>query len=112
MNTSLNTPRVGDILRASWGYDATWQDFYQVVAVTKTSVRVQELNVERRSSEAFDRVAVYPIPGSFKNEDVLTRKVHPGGRYSNSGYYVKIRSHSLAFLETDISAGHLESMYC
>lgn len=36
-------PRVGDILVSSWGYDQTNVDYYQVIAVTKASVRIREI---------------------------------------------------------------------
>jgi len=36
-------PAVGDILYASYGYDATFYDFYKVVGVTEKSVKLRKL---------------------------------------------------------------------
>lgn len=45
--------QVGDIFRASWGYDQTNNDFFQVIAlVGESSVRVREVYPELISSEA------------------------------------------------------------
>lgn len=35
--------KVGDILEACWGYDANIYNFYEVVGLTKTMVKVREL---------------------------------------------------------------------
>lgn len=40
------TPKVGDILAGTWGYEATLWTFAKVVGVSGKSVRVQELEAE------------------------------------------------------------------
>lgn len=39
----MNSPKVGDYLKGTWGYDACLPTFAVVVGVTPTSVRVVEL---------------------------------------------------------------------
>ena len=40
------TPKVGDILYSSWGYDQTNIEFFKVVKVSKFSVWIQEIGKE------------------------------------------------------------------
>lgn len=40
----IEFPEVGDVLYASWGYDQTNIDFYQVVRISKASVWLQSMN--------------------------------------------------------------------
>lgn len=106
------TPLVGDILYSSWGYDQTNVDFFQVVSVTKASVRVREIAktcVEGRN----DRVI--PLVNRFTDTD-------PSGklyrfRASDDGYgpsySIKIESFALATqfdgrpkYQTPIGMGH------
>jgi hypothetical protein len=37
-------PATGDVLVSSWGYDQTNVDFYQVVAVTPSSVKIRKIS--------------------------------------------------------------------
>lgn len=58
------TPIVGDILVCSWGYNQTNIDYYQVIAVTASSVRIREIGAAVvRSTEHHDYVA--PVAGNF-----------------------------------------------
>ena len=59
MATNQHGAKVGDVLVASWGYDQTNIDFFAVIAVTKTGVRL----LERGSVAASDdgpQVSVTP----------------------------------------------------
>ena len=51
--------RVGDIFEASWGYDQTNVDHYQVVGVTGKSVRIREVTLPKISVEATGPMAAY-----------------------------------------------------
>lgn len=42
-NDNVMGLRVGDILSSCWGYEAEIYDFYEVVGVSKTMVRLREL---------------------------------------------------------------------
>jgi hypothetical protein len=53
-------PQVGDVYYASWGYDQTNIDFYQVVARTPRTVRVRLIN-----GKVNDEHRVEPVPGAF-----------------------------------------------
>jgi hypothetical protein len=57
----VNPFKEGDILHHSWGYEQTNCDFYQVVAVTKSTVTLRP-------------IACKPVPGS---EGFMTDKVMP-----------------------------------
>jgi hypothetical protein len=89
----MSKPKIGDILVASWGYDATWQDFYEVVAVTPSQVKVRELKKEYVKTVIYDRTTVRPLVGQYTNDEVLTRKFKD---YGNGEYYIKPRAYALA----------------
>jgi len=74
---SLN---VGDILRASWGYDQTNIDYFQVTAlVGKSMVEVREIGYATRNEDAYMQGTCTPAPGNFlENAKPLRRKVLPG----------------------------------
>lgn len=58
----------GDIFRASWGYDQTNIDYYQVVAlVGKCFVEVREINQQRQETCSMQGDCV-PVPGSWETE--------------------------------------------
>jgi len=66
----------GDILYASWGYEQTNVDFYQIVAVTERTVTFRE--VTQRSVDSDARLysgTCVPVKDSFKDELVHTRTV-------------------------------------
>lgn len=97
-------PKLGDVLVCSWGYDQTNVDFYEVVAVTKSSVRICQIKTRYVSSDQ-----VMPAVGAFIGEEMLKR-VSPG--YSG-GYQASISSYSTAQLwdggsryETPSEMGH------
>lgn len=68
---------VGAIFVNSWGYDQTNVDAYQVVAVTRASVKVRRINQETvPGSEGRDSCRVVPVPDSFSERypEVLTKR--------------------------------------
>lgn len=68
--------KVGDIFEASWGYDQTNVDFFQVVAlVGETSVRVREVNLPMIEEEAISGMSANRI---YK----ITNEILPPARYS------------------------------
>jgi hypothetical protein len=71
--TAENTISVGDLFRASWGYDQTNINYYEVVAKTAKTVTVREIAQETTYNSAAMTGTCVPVPGNF-----LTR----GGRAS------------------------------
>ena len=66
---------VGDVLRASWGYDQTNVDFYQVVdLVGKSTVVIREISNKLVASDQ-----VMPIRDSFTSEPFKKRINKYGG---------------------------------
>lgn len=111
-------PKVGDILRCSWGYDQTNVDWYEVIKVTPGGVRIRAIATKHTDSDR-----VMPVKGSFlpatsfRGKDALYsekgafKKVHKNGR--DDGYSVTISSYSSAYLwdgvpayETPFNCGH------
>jgi hypothetical protein len=100
------TPLVGDILSASWGYDQTNVDFYQIVSVTKTGARLRKVTstiVEvgsgsdrvvpvKDSFESRSNASSYEVP--FTAEMGAFRRVDP----ARDGYSVRISDSTSAYL--------------
>ena len=88
-----NAVKIGDIFNATWGYDQTNQDFYQVVSLNGRRATLRELGREITSSAGFMSNHVVPIKDSFKNEP-LTKLV----QFSDGKPYFKIESFAYARL--------------
>jgi hypothetical protein len=79
-----HTLKVGDILYASWGYDQTNIDFYQVVAVREKSVTLREIN-QNKTETGWLQGTCTPRKDDFVSEPVLKR-VTEGNTVSFSSY--------------------------
>lgn len=94
------TPKIGDILVSSWGWDQTNVDFYEVVAVTKSSVRIRLV----KSKVVDGRVVA--VPGEWKtpysSSETDPRYSDKGAlkrvKSARDGYAVTIESYSDAYL--------------
>ncbi len=66
---------IGDIMVNSWGYEQTNVDFYQVVAVTKSTVKLRPIcgNLTQNHFMSGTTVAV---KDSFCGDEVLTKRVN------------------------------------
>lgn len=85
-----HTLKVGDILDASWGYDQTNVDFYEVVRVTPGTVDLHELEQVTECRNGWnDRGTCRPIPGTCK-------RVFKGKR-PNARNIVKFSSYNWAY---------------
>lgn len=102
------TPKIGDILYSSWGYDQTNIDFYKVVKVSDFSVWIQEIGKKVVEVTGWAHQNVVPVDSpeyQVRNWDVPNEyitKTHPIQRKkiqpSFSGYGVSLNSFSSAFL--------------
>lgn len=61
------TPRIGDILVSSWGYDQTNIDFYQVTKVTKSSVWLRSIRGQVSEARAYDDMLT-PVRDAFTED--------------------------------------------
>lgn len=86
---------VGDILRASWGYDQTNIDWYEVTALVGAQmVELRELDQERAETGSLVGHCV-PLVGCYKGEAI--RKIARDGA-------VKLTSYATAFKADAIAA--------
>jgi len=60
-----NPYKVGDILHSSWGYDQTNVEFFQVVDVRPTSIKISQIAGESVGATGPDSDQVIPCPGEF-----------------------------------------------
>lgn len=101
-------PRVGDLLKASWGYDQTNIDWLEVVAVSASGerVRLRELEDEIVSGPGISDMAGYssPVRGRYKHDGCWARelagwkKVQVNRACEPGAYYVKLKSYAYAHL--------------
>lgn len=68
---------VGTIFTASWGYDQTNVDFYEVVKVTTASVVIREIAKAQETTDGGWTGYVRPQPGTFLG-DPMTRRLKAG----------------------------------
>lgn len=75
--------KIDDILSASWGYDQTNIDFYQVVGFSgKKSVLIREIGAKLVEATGMDQGILEAIPNSFTNKDPMRKLVQRGGYVS------------------------------
>lgn len=114
--------KVGDIFSASWGYDQTNLNFFQVVKICgKESVRVREVSLPRVNSQAIGPMAetnTYRIPegeilparscGSVFIKDQVNGDLKRLRKYGeNISFYLS--SFTDAYLEKDLEIECYES---
>lgn len=100
--------KVGDILSASWGYNQTNVDFYEVTKVIGKSIEIREISGKTVSDDGHS-MKVSPDPGHYVGPKM---KKIPQTRGKDS-VYVKINSHTNArpwdgklMYQTSPYAGH------
>jgi len=92
--------KVGSVLQASWGYDQTNIDYYEVVALHgKTMVSVREIAQDRDFDGAMSGQCV-PKPGEYTSE----AKRYRVNADSNS---IKVHGHTSAYLIEPKQVGDL-----
>ena len=65
---------ISDIFYNSWGWEQTNIDFYQVVAVTKKTVKIRQVNQHRDYNAANMSGKTIALMNDFKSDDVLVKK--------------------------------------
>lgn len=84
-----HTLEVGDILKASWGYDQTNIDYYQVTAVLSgQTIELREIGSISRET-GWQQGECVPSPGSFRGEAFRKRVTE--------GNCVKLKSYKYAW---------------
>ncbi len=99
MTTATNTitPKVGDILSCSWGYDQTNVDFYKVVKLSPSgkSVTIMRIKSAVKENGYMSGESTPAVPHTFRADaKPLTKRVNS---YEGS-YCVTMNSYSTAFL--------------
>ena len=80
--TSINGPKVGDILVATYGYEACIANFAKVVAVTKASVKIRAIGSTDTHTGPMNWVST-PNENRISDETQTRRfRLHSNGEYS------------------------------
>lgn len=70
----IQTIKVGDVISSSWGYDQTNVDFYKVVGLTKTMVKLRKL--KQTTTESGYSMSGDTMPtDEFANDVVFKKKI-------------------------------------
>ena len=69
----VNDVKVGDIFYASWGYEQTNIDFYQVVAKNKSMLTIREIYSTLAEVTGHDQGNLKPLKNEFKGEEIKKR---------------------------------------
>ena len=100
----VNPAKVGDILEASWGYDQTNVDYYQVVGVKGKMVKIREIGAKTVEGSMYSHGMadmVTPAKDRFiKDSEVMRKIVRDDG---NHGYYAHIDECRSAYLVKETS---------
>ena len=93
--------KVDDIFIASWGYEQTNIDAYQVVSRTKNTVKLREIATRTVKDHGYVSADVEPVKDSFRSESIITKRLRgasvsfdhctaslhvPGKTYTRSWY--------------------------
>lgn len=89
--TQSNPVKVNDIFYSSWGYDQTNIDFYMVVDITKSSVKVVSLGSDRTYTSSMQGTCVPNF--NTKGTKVMTKRINI---YNNKPSF-KIASYATAW---------------
>jgi hypothetical protein len=89
--TQSNPVKVNDIFYTSWGYDQTNIDFYMVVDITKSSVKVVSLGSDRTYTGSMQGTCVPNL--NTKGTDIMTKRINI---YNNKPSF-KIASYATAW---------------
>jgi len=94
-----NTPKVGDILISSWGYDQTNVDFYKVLKISPSgkSVSIQRIKgtiAEKGGYMSGEATVAIPHEVAEFDNKVMTKLAKP----NRDGYGVKIKNYAWAYL--------------
>jgi hypothetical protein len=111
--TEARPVEVGDIFAASWGYDQTNVDFYEVVGITASGKSVKVLPIGKEVTYVGEggSTRVTPRPGSFDLDAVpATKRV----RFYRDDAIIRISSYANAYrvspdaeqYETALGFGH------
>ena len=113
------TPKIGDILYSSWGYDQTNIEFFKVVKVSEFSVWIQEVGSKIVEVTGWAHEKVVPndsseyqvrnwdnVEDAFGNVNPFIKKTHSISRHKikhfdwkdEESYYVTLNSFSHAYL--------------
>ena len=86
------TPKVGDIMYSSWGYDQTNITFYKIVRVSESSIWLQPVKskVERQVGWAH-----YEVTPTDEVAGQITR--HKRRETQTHGYWVTVSDYELAY---------------
>jgi len=82
---------LGDVLRASWGYDQTNIDYYEVTKVVgKRMVEIREIAQEREDSQQWATGKCVPVPGKFISQPMRKAARDSGVRIASYAWANKV----------------------
>lgn len=103
---TMEPVKVGDIFSASWGYDQTNVDFYEVLSVSKTGKTAKVVKVNGRIVDEDRNIThVVATPGTGNDEQAFTVHLRPTTWRGQPDWYFRVASYASA------SRWHGEPLY-
>lgn len=93
------TVKVGDIFSASWGYEQTNVDYYQVVAKRGQTVDVREIGLKSAGGEGPMSDYVVPVKDYFISDEVITKRIQ-GAKWDGGVPYLAFDGFNNAYLDS------------
>lgn len=77
--------KIGDIIYNSWGWEQTNIDFYQIVGITKKSIKIRRIHQRTEETGIMCGITT-PMKDFFLDEDVVIK--YPKRYCAESDWYV------------------------
>lgn len=91
--------QVGDVLRASWGYEQTNIDYFQVTRVSAASVWIRPIAQDSREDQGWLRGSCVPVKGRFTGPETMRRASGDGVRIKSFMWASKVEPICVAGVE-------------
>lgn len=104
--------RIGDVFVASWGYDQTNIDFYEVVGFTASGKSVRVVPAPKRvvGTNGYSNTVV-PVLGNPQNLTPTTKRIQVSGYQGTLSVSLKMTSYAWAYLMRDPMEGASETAF-
>jgi hypothetical protein len=96
--------KVGDLFRASWGYDQTNIDYFEVIEVTEKMVTVREI-AQAREATGWEQGKCVPLPGEFLERSQPFRALVQKSYNSDESGKIKVGHHYAYYEKPSVISG-------
>lgn len=70
--------KVGTILHYCWGYDQTNCEFYQIIEIKNSTVKMRRIAAKSAGAASYMAEYVQPCPNEFIRDEIVTKRIGAG----------------------------------